>query len=170
MCGALLQKIKGDLEASHMDHRTESHYTLDESYSNEVRINTIGRHVRTRLYFTSESHIHTLLNELRYPGEGKICAISPEGQETLDKIPELCYLTQVVIRLFEDQNDETKFRCEIAMSPGANDSPWGPVGSKHSIAPMISLNKSINYDDLITCLYNAIRASDDKDTRKLVAP
>lgn len=27
-----------------------------------------GRHVRTRLYFTSESHVHSLLNVFRYGG------------------------------------------------------------------------------------------------------
>lgn len=31
------------------------------------------RHVRTRLYFTSESHVHSLLSTLRY---GALCDVS----------------------------------------------------------------------------------------------
>ena len=31
-----------------------------------MNIRSMGRHVRTRLYFTSESHVHALLNVLRY--------------------------------------------------------------------------------------------------------
>ena len=31
-------------------------------------VSSPGRHVRTRLYFTSESHIHSLLTVLRYGG------------------------------------------------------------------------------------------------------
>lgn len=31
------------------------------------------RHVRTRLYFTSESHVHSLLSTLRY---GSLCDVS----------------------------------------------------------------------------------------------
>jgi len=36
------------------------------SYSHGV--SSPGRHVRTRLYFTSESHVHSLLTVLRYGG------------------------------------------------------------------------------------------------------
>lgn len=36
------------------------------SYSRGVM--SPGRHVRTRLYFTSESHVHSLLNVFRYGG------------------------------------------------------------------------------------------------------
>lgn len=35
------------------------------------------RHVRTRLYFTSESHVHSLLSILRY---GALCDVSTELQ------------------------------------------------------------------------------------------
>lgn len=31
-------------------------------------VSSPGRHVRTRLYFTSESHVHSLLTVLRYGG------------------------------------------------------------------------------------------------------
>jgi hypothetical protein len=162
MCGELLKKIKSDLEHSHSDLRVDdNHYTLDNSYAEHVGIKTLGRHVRTRLYFTSESHIHTLLNELRYcdwEGERTKCAISPEGKERLDNIPELGYLTQVVFRLYEDRIDPSKFRCEIVLSPGAINNPW--TGSKTAIAPNVTLNKSIDYDDLLAYLDSAIAAGE----------
>ncbi|CAF4355075.1 unnamed protein product, partial [Rotaria sordida] len=37
-------------------------------YSYSSGIQTPGRHVRTRLYFTSESHVHSLLTVIRYGG------------------------------------------------------------------------------------------------------
>ena len=42
-------------------------------------VNSPERHVRTRLYFTSESHIHSLVNVLRY-GYGAV-ASSPRAEE-----------------------------------------------------------------------------------------
>jgi hypothetical protein len=37
-------------------------------YSYSKGIQTPGRHVRTRLYFTSESHVHSLLTAIHYGG------------------------------------------------------------------------------------------------------
>ena len=56
--------------------------------------------------------------------EGDPCALSPEGLELLDNVSELSYLTQVVIRLFEDSQQPGRLRCELSFSPGANNCPY----------------------------------------------
>lgn len=50
-----------------LDQNVEHHgYRLDPSYAKELRIKSPATQVRTRLYFTSESHMLTLLNVLRF--------------------------------------------------------------------------------------------------------
>jgi Histidine phosphatase superfamily (branch 2) len=95
LCNALLEKIKHDLMAVQSNCATDQHYLLDHSHAEDLAINSLSRSVRTRLYFTSESHLHTLLNVLRYPKEGQPCAFSSEGLRVIEKTPELGYLTQV---------------------------------------------------------------------------
>jgi hypothetical protein len=132
-------------------------YTLDHTHAEDLAINSISRCVRSRLYFTSESHLYTLLHVLRHAPENEDCCFSQEGIENLDQIPELSYLTQVVIRLFEQKDDSSKFRCEISMSPGA---VHNPKDLKHAeLAPYIILNKSISADLLLKCLDSAIHAA-----------
>merc|ERR1712154_639137 len=74
----------------------------------------------------SESHLHSLLNVLRFPSIVP-SPLSLKGQEILGDASELCYLTQVVIRLFEDtqkpSEDPKRFRVEILFSPGATATP-----------------------------------------------
>ena len=105
-------------------------YLINMDYSSDLPINSMGRRVRSRLYFTSESHLHTLLNVLRFPSSKDSSVPSPLsklGQEILANASELCYLTQVVIRLFEDtqklSDDPKRFRVEIWFSPGATATP-----------------------------------------------
>lgn len=47
------------------DSEVDMRYQLDLSHVEDLPINSLGRRVRTRLYFTSESHLHTFLNVLR---------------------------------------------------------------------------------------------------------
>ena len=94
-----------------------------------MNINSMGRRIRTRLYFTSESHLHTVLNTFRFAqtGESKKSLLSHHGKSILNSTPELCYLTQVVMRVFEDNRrpveDPRRFRMEILFSPGATATP-----------------------------------------------
>lgn len=161
MCGALLEKIKHDLKASHHD---EIHFHLDHSHAAELAINTLERSVRTRLYFTSESHLHTLLNVLRFPVDGQPCAFDDEGLEKLDQISELSYLTQVIIRLFEDKENENCFRCEISFTPGASNDPFSD--NRNDLAPYVLLNRSISCDEMIKCLDYAILAGKEENIKK----
>jgi len=158
LCGALLEKIRYDLSVTQLvhDEAEELHYQIDHSHAEDLAINSLGRSVRTRLYFTSESHLHTLLNVFRYPADGKSCCFSDDGLAKLNEIPELSYLTQVVIRLFEDSQEPRNFRCEISFSPGATNDPWS--SKKSELAPYIFLNKSIPFDDFMVCVEDAIQA------------
>ena len=67
-------------------------------------VNSIKRHVRTRIYFTSESHIHSLMNILRYEEHGGGSLLSDEARAKLDGTREFDYLTQIVFRLYEMKN------------------------------------------------------------------
>jgi hypothetical protein len=126
ICSPLLEKIRGDLDIARTDNKADMRYMINMDYSADLPINTMGRRIRTRLYFTSESHLHTLLNVLRFASDGEDVLSGP-GLEFINQTPELCYLTQVVFRLFEDTHrpmeDPRRFRIEILFSPGATSPP-----------------------------------------------
>jgi inositol hexakisphosphate/diphosphoinositol-pentakisphosphate kinase len=161
LCRALLEKIKYDLTVGHNE---EMNFLLDPLHAEDLQENSLsktemGHVVRTRLYFTSESHLHTLLNVLRFPEEGKPSLFDEEGLKMLDKVSELSYLTQVIIRLFEDKDEKT-FRCEIMFTPGATNDPW--TDKSPDLAPYILLNRSIPCNQMINCLDDAISAGKDQ--------
>jgi inositol hexakisphosphate/diphosphoinositol-pentakisphosphate kinase len=128
MCRALLEKIKFDLIIARTDNQSDMRYMINMEYGNDLPITTMGRRIRTRLYFTSESHLHTMLNVLRFGvAEGESVPLSEAGKTICAGAPELCYLTQVVFRLFEDTkrdaDDPKRYRVEILFSPGATATP-----------------------------------------------
>lgn len=106
---------------------------INMDYSADLPINTMGRRIRTRLYFTSESHLHTMLNVLRFASSDtstngcESFVLSESGMQLLNDTREICYLTQIVIRLFEDtgrsMDDPRRFRVEILFSAGATATP-----------------------------------------------
>nr|GLL26625.1 inositol hexakisphosphate and diphosphoinositol-pentakisphosphate kinase 2 isoform X1 [Ipomoea trifida] len=108
------------------DDDKETKYRLDPKYAN---VRTPERHVRTRLYFTSESHIHSLMNVLRYcnldeslQGEGSLVCNS--ALEKLFTTKELDYMSYIVLRMFENTElaleNPKRYRIEMAFSRGAD--------------------------------------------------
>jgi len=129
ICHGLLEKIKYDLGVARTDNNTDMRYLINMDYSFDLNINTMGRRIRTRMYFTSESHLHTMLNILRFDrGDHGKSLLSEHGRAILNATPELCYLTQIVMRVFEDNrrdfNDPRRFRVELLFSPGATATPF----------------------------------------------
>lgn len=128
ICSSLLEKLQFDLNIARTDNKADMRYMINMDYSADLPINTMGRRIRTRLYFSSESHLTTLLNCLRYAGgENKTPILSQQGTDFINNTRELCYLTQIVIRLFEDpqrsMDDPRRFRVEILFSAGATATP-----------------------------------------------
>ncbi|TSK20033.1 Inositol hexakisphosphate and diphosphoinositol-pentakisphosphate kinase 1 [Bagarius yarrelli] len=118
-CLPLIKKIQLDLQRTHED---ESVNKLHPLYSRGVL--SPGRHVRTRLYFTSESHVHSLLSIFRYGGllDEDNDQQWKRAMDYLSAVPELNYMTQIVIMLYEDNNkdpsSEERFHVELHFSPG----------------------------------------------------
>ncbi|XP_046906335.1 inositol hexakisphosphate and diphosphoinositol-pentakisphosphate kinase 2 isoform X2 [Hypomesus transpacificus] len=119
-CTPLIRKIRSDLQRTQDDDTVNK---LHPVYSRGVM--SPERHVRTRLYFTSESHVHSLLSILRY---GALCDENKDDQwkramDYLKVVSELNYMTQIVIMLYEDPNkdpsSEERFHVELHFSPGA---------------------------------------------------
>lgn len=156
VCGALLEKIRTDLI------KQDTGYMLDHSHADDLGINSMDRSVRTRLYFTSESHLHSILNVLKYPRNRDRCAFSQSGLDLLDEVQELSYLTQVVIRVYKNRDDPAKMRAEIYFTPGAVNDPNTALGRSAQLAPYVLLNGAIDYEDLVGCLDDAIAASDER--------
>ncbi|XP_038661092.1 inositol hexakisphosphate and diphosphoinositol-pentakisphosphate kinase 2 isoform X1 [Scyliorhinus canicula] len=119
-CTPLIRKIRSDLQRTQDDDTVNKLHPL---YSRGVM--SPERHVRTRLYFTSESHVHSLLSILRF---GALCNEVKDEQWKramgyLNYTSELNYMTQIVIMLYEDPNkdpsSEERFHVELHFSPGA---------------------------------------------------
>jgi len=144
ICTPLLKKIKADLqrnvETPLAEEEEDTVNRLNPNYSSGV--SSPGRHVRTRLYFTSESHIHSLLTVLSHGG---LVDSNDEqwrrAMEYVSLVSELNYMTQIVIMLYEDPTKEStseeRFHVELHFSPGVNccvqkDLPPGPGFRPHS--------------------------------------
>ncbi|KAF8766151.1 hypothetical protein HU200_007649 [Digitaria exilis] len=125
-----------DLDDSHK----ETKYCLDPKYANVVEPE---RRVRTRLYFTSESHIHSLMNVLRYCNldeslNGEESLVCRSSLDRLFKTQELDYMSYIVLRMFENTEvpleHPKRFRIEMTFSRGADISTL-ESGGKASLLP-----------------------------------
>lgn len=122
ICTPLLRKIRADLQRN-IEEPEENVNRLNPRYSHGV--SSPGRHVRTRLYFTSESHVHSLLTVLRHGG---LLPLNDKqwrrAMEYVSMVSELNYMSQIVVMLYEDPtkdvSSEERFHVELHFSPGVN--------------------------------------------------
>ncbi|VUZ57333.1 unnamed protein product [Hymenolepis diminuta] len=120
ICTPLLRKILSDARYTDVDECTRLHAGYSKGVASPERF------VRTRLYFTSESHLHSILTILQHGGLGD--AMTDEqwkrAMDYVSTVPELNYLSQVVIMIYEDPTvepkTEKKFHVELHFSPGAH--------------------------------------------------
>ncbi|KAM7157307.1 inositol hexakisphosphate and diphosphoinositol-pentakisphosphate kinase 1 isoform 11-T16 [Molossus nigricans] len=163
-CLPLLRKILLDLQRTHEDE-----------YSRGVL--SPGRHVRTRLYFTSESHVHSLLSVFRYGG------LLDETQDAqwqralayLSAISELNYMTQIVIMLYEDNTQdplsEERFHVELHFSPGVKGvEEEGSAPAGYGFRPASSENEEIKTDQGSMENLCPKKASDEPDRALQTSP
>ncbi|XP_078804569.1 inositol hexakisphosphate and diphosphoinositol-pentakisphosphate kinase 2 isoform X30 [Oryzias latipes] len=164
-CVPLMKKIQLDLKRTHEDEAVNK---LHPQYSRGVM--SPGRHVRTRLYFTSESHVHSLLNMFRYGGllNEENDQQWKQAMEYLSAVNELNYMTQIVIMLYEDNNkdltSDERFHVEFHFSPGVkgcDDEENVPLGFGFRPASSENEDKKTNQGSL-ECL------SEDQTDRALL--
>ncbi|KAL5500195.1 hypothetical protein EMCRGX_G011713 [Ephydatia muelleri] len=122
ICQPLLKKILADIRFVVNDEASDILHHPD--CLSLVGVTTPDRHVRTRLYFTSQSHVHAVLNVLRYGGLLKDMqnASLKEALDKLDSTPELNYLTQIMFMMYEDTrqppDSPARFEVQVLYSPG----------------------------------------------------
>ncbi|XP_065366306.1 inositol hexakisphosphate and diphosphoinositol-pentakisphosphate kinase isoform X14 [Calliphora vicina] len=171
ICTPLLKKIKSDLQRNIEEVEDESVNRLNPQYSHGVA--SPGRHVRTRLYFTSESHVHSLLTVLRYGGLLNVLTDEQwrRAMDYISMVSELNYMSQIVIMLYEDPTkdptSEERFHVELHFSPGVNccvqkNLPPGPGFRPHSRNDSGQLRTS-NHED---CNSNPSRIDEENDTEE----
>uniref|UniRef100_T1IX99 Inositol hexakisphosphate and diphosphoinositol-pentakisphosphate kinase n=1 Tax=Strigamia maritima TaxID=126957 RepID=T1IX99_STRMM len=174
ICSPLLKKIRADLQRNIEESDDESVNRLNPRYSHGV--SSPGRHVRTRLYFTSESHIHSLITMLRYGGIADE-TVDEQWKRAIDYISavtELNYMSQVIIMLYEDPNKdascEGRFHVELHFSPGVvccvqKNLPPGPgfrPQSRNEPSESLYKHKQANSDDLAH-KYRTTNCIDEED-------
>ena len=110
------------IEGGQLRHKLDtSYHTAGDSLMQGLL--TPERQVRTRIYMTSESHVHALLNLLRFGTTRDGRPVLPaEARTILDDAPELNFLTHFIFKVFERKGDGA-LRVEVRFSAGANENP-----------------------------------------------
>ena len=134
-----------------LESRERNYFGLDEGKVDKNEIKSAWRHIKTRFYFTSQSHLYSLLNTLIY----NMNSFLVENGKILNPIWsvfDLDYCSHIVFRLFEnynvDKKSEERFRIEIIVSAG-QDKNLNMVDNNHMVSmnPWIILNDHLSLSE-----------------------
>ena len=111
-----------DLQSLESQERT--YFGLDEEKLDKGEIKSAWRHVKTKIYFTSQSHLYSLLNTLIYSMNAFLIQSGLGENNPILSVFDLDYCSHIVFRLFEnykvDKKSKKRYRIEIVVSPGAD--------------------------------------------------
>ena len=138
--------------------QNESNYNRLDGGKMPGDIKTTWRFVRTRLYFTSASHLYSLFNIIIHGMNSSLIHLNEDELTNFTSVSQLGFLSYIVFKLYEDlsleNTDPKRFKLELAMSPGCIDNPLYTSNLSHmiNIAPEISLNRQLTLNDLMNFL------------------
>lgn len=145
-----------DLNISGFEKENDNFSGLDANKLKNNEIKSLWRHLKTRFYFTSASHLYSLINVICYGLDSNLLEKNEESfiSELKKNRLELDYCSHLMFRLYENFNvkinEPERFRLEVIMSPGANKSPY-EADENHmvSVSPWIVLNKNLTLQQLM---------------------
>ena len=135
-----------------LESKERTYFGLDEGKLDKTEIKSAWRHIKTRFYFTSQSHLYSLLNTLIY-SMNSFLVDNGKSINPIWSVFDLDYLSHIVFRLFEnynvDKKSEERFRIEIIVSAGMN-KDISKADSKHMVSmnPWIILNDHLSLQAL----------------------
>ena len=147
--------IEFDNKNDGIDLKEHSYSGLNRNMLDKGEIKSSWRHIKTRFYFTSQSHLYTLLNTLLYGLNSFLVDNNSDGKKINDLwyVFDLDYCSSIVFRVFEnfkkDPESDERFRVELVVSPGANKNPkTSDENHQLGIEPWIALNKHLSIKSL----------------------
>ena len=145
----IFDESKQNLES--LESREMTYSGLDEEKLDKSEVKSSWRHIKTRFYFTSQSHLYSLLNTLIY-SMNSFLVDNGKKINPIWNVFDLDYCSHIVFRLFENFNvnerSKERFRIEIIVSAGA-DKDLSKVDDKHMVSmnPWIILNDHLSLSD-----------------------
>ena len=136
-----------------LESQEKNYFGLDEEKLDKGEIKSAWRHVKTRIYYTSQSHLYSLLNTLIYSMNSFLVDEKSNESKKIWNVFDLDYCSHIVFRLFEnynvDKNSKERYRIEIIVSPGANNN-LSKCDDTHLVPlnPWIILNDHLTLSDI----------------------
>ena len=143
-----ITNMLNNINLESLESKERTYFGLDADKLDKSEIKSVWRHIKTRFYFTSQSHLYSLLNTLIY-SMNSFLVDNGKNLNPIWKVFDLDYCSHIVFRLFEnfnvDKKSNERFRIEIIVSAGA-DKDLDKVDNAH----MVSMNPWIILNDHLT--------------------